>query len=103
VDTQRILLTDAVGAAVWDCDDTRLRLLAVNAAANEAAVDGTNIAMKVCGETTFHQNCGIERRLRDALATRVLEPTTDAVLDVFGSLVRGTFPRDGVLASLTTG
>jgi alkylation response protein AidB-like acyl-CoA dehydrogenase len=98
-DALRILLTDAVGAAVWDCDDTRRRLLAVHAAANEAVVDCTNIAMKACGETTFHQDCGIERRLRDALATRALEPTTDAVLDVFGSCL----PRDGALATMTAG
>lgn len=101
-DALRTLLADAVNAEVWQTDDARLRLLAVNAAANEAAADGTDIAMKACGESTFHPDCGIERRLRDALATRVLDPTTDAVLDVVGRLVQGLPPRDGVFASLTS-
>ena len=66
-----------------------LRVLEVKAAAAEASVDVTDLAMKVCGGAAFRKELGIERRFRDARAARVMAPTTDALLDFVGRAVSG--------------
>jgi alkylation response protein AidB-like acyl-CoA dehydrogenase len=64
-----------------------LRVLEVKAVAAEAAVTTTDLAMKLCGGAAFRKEVGIERRLRDARAARVMAPTTDALLDFVGRAV----------------
>ena len=66
-----------------------LRVLEVKAAAGEAAVAVTDLAMKVCGGAAFRKELGIERRFRDARAARVMAPTTDALLDFVGRAING--------------
>ena len=66
-----------------------LRVLEVKAAAGEAAIAVTDLAMKVCGGAAFRKELGVERRFRDARAARVMAPTTDALLDFVGRAING--------------
>jgi isovaleryl-CoA dehydrogenase len=79
-DRTRALLLDALTALETGRPDAMLRVLEVKAAAAEAAVSVTDLAMKVCGGAAFRKELGIERRFRDARAARVMAPTTDALL-----------------------
>jgi alkylation response protein AidB-like acyl-CoA dehydrogenase len=89
--------TDAAGALVADAlramstgrEDAMLRVLEVKAAAGEAAIDVTEVAMRVCGGAAFRKELGVERRFRDARAARVMAPTTDALLDFVGRALTG--------------
>jgi isovaleryl-CoA dehydrogenase len=88
-DTTRALLSDTVGAIESGRPDAMLRVLEVKAAAAEAALTVTDLAMKVCGGAAFRKELGIERRFRDAQAARVMAPTTDALLDFIGRAIAG--------------
>ncbi|PXW24889.1 acyl-CoA dehydrogenase family protein [Paraburkholderia caballeronis] len=82
---QARLLRDATVASVVAGDaDTRVRLLQVKAAAAEAALSVTEIAMRVCGGAAFRKEAGIERLFRDARAASVMAPTTDVLYDMLG-------------------
>ena len=91
------LLTDQVSAFVGDTlsaleterADAMLRVLEVKAAAAEASIAVTDLAMKVCGGAAFRKELGIERVFRDARAARVMAPTTDALLDFVGRAING--------------
>jgi alkylation response protein AidB-like acyl-CoA dehydrogenase len=89
VDQSRALLLDALGALETGRADAMLRVLEVKAAAAEAALYVTDLAMKVCGGAAFRKELGIERRFRDARAARVMAPTTDALLDLIGRATLG--------------
>lgn len=89
VDRTRALLLDALGALETGRPDAMLRVLEVKAAAAEAALYVTDLAMKVCGGAAFRKELGIERRFRDARAARVMAPTTDALLDLIGRATLG--------------
>jgi alkylation response protein AidB-like acyl-CoA dehydrogenase len=88
-DTSRALLTDTLNAVESARPDATLRVLEVKAAAAEAALSVTDLAMKVCGGAAFRKELGIERRFRDAQAARVMAPTTDALLDFIGRAIGG--------------
>lgn len=88
-DTIRGLLDDTIAALEAGRGDAMLRVLEIKAAAAEAAIDVTDIAMKVCGGAAFRKDIGIERRFRDARAARVMAPTTDALLDFVGRAIGG--------------
>jgi alkylation response protein AidB-like acyl-CoA dehydrogenase len=82
---QARLLRDATVASVVAADaDKRVRLLQVKAAAAEAALSVTEIAMRVCGGAAFRKEAGIERLFRDARAANVMAPTTDVLYDLLG-------------------
>jgi alkylation response protein AidB-like acyl-CoA dehydrogenase len=82
---QARLLRDATVASVVAGDaDMRVRLLQVKAAAAEAALSVTEIAMRVCGGAAFRKEAGIERLFRDARAASVMAPTTDVLYDMLG-------------------
>lgn len=83
------LLTDTLDALEAGREDAMLRVLEVKAAAGEAAIAVTDLAMKVCGGAAFRKELGIERRFRDARAARVMAPTTDALLDFVGRTING--------------
>jgi alkylation response protein AidB-like acyl-CoA dehydrogenase len=83
------LLTDALAAIGAGREDAQLRVLEVKAAAGEAAIDVTDLAMQVCGGAAFRKELGIERRFRDARAARVMAPTTDALNDFIGRALCG--------------
>src|SRR5437660_9405947 len=88
-DTSRAFLADALTAIETSREDAVLRVLEVKAAAGEAAIDVTDLAMKVCGGAAFRKEVGIERRFRDARAARVMAPTTDALNDFIGRALCG--------------
>jgi alkylation response protein AidB-like acyl-CoA dehydrogenase len=88
-DQARALLTDTVAAIDAGRDDATLRVLEVKAAAAEAAVAVTDIAMRVCGGAAFRREIGVERHFRDARAAAVMAPTTDALHEFIGRAVCG--------------
>jgi alkylation response protein AidB-like acyl-CoA dehydrogenase len=88
-DRTRALVLDTLQALESQRPDAMLRVLEVKAAAAEAALFVTDLAMKVCGGSAFRKELGIERRFRDARAARVMAPTTDALLDLIGRATLG--------------
>jgi isovaleryl-CoA dehydrogenase len=88
-DSTRALLRDTLAAVEAARPDATLRVLEVKAAASEAALAVTDLAMRVCGGAAFRKELGIERRFRDAQAARVMAPTTEALLDFIGRAIGG--------------
>jgi alkylation response protein AidB-like acyl-CoA dehydrogenase len=88
-DQARSLLLDTVAALEQGRDDAQLRVLEVKAAAAEAAVSVTDLAMRVCGGSAYRREVGVERHFRDARAATVMAPTTDALHDFIGRAVCG--------------
>jgi alkylation response protein AidB-like acyl-CoA dehydrogenase len=88
-DQAAALLADTLSALEAGREDAMLRVLEVKAAAGEASITVTDLAMKVCGGAAFRRELGIERRFRDARAARVMAPTTDALLDFVGRAING--------------
>lgn len=88
-DQAHALLGDTVQAIETGRPDATLRVLEVKAAASEAAIAVTDIAMRVCGGAAFRKEGGLERYFRDARAATVMAPTTDAIHDFIGRAVCG--------------
>ncbi len=88
-DQTAALVSEAVAAIAAGREEAPLLALEVKAAAGEAAITVTELAMKVCGGAAFRKELGIERRFRDAQAARVMAPTTDALLDFVGRAING--------------
>jgi isovaleryl-CoA dehydrogenase len=97
-DRSRALLLDTLTALETQRPDAMLRVLEVKAAAAEAALTVTDLAMKVCGGAAFRKELGVERHFRDARAARVMAPTTDALLDLIGRATLGLPLLDAVVA-----
>ena len=68
---------------------TQLMVLEAKAAATEAAVTVTDMAMRVCGGAAFGGAHGIERLFRDARAPIVMAPTSDQAYDFIGRALCG--------------
>lgn len=83
-DGVRTFLTDTLAALGTGREDAMLRVLEVKAVAAEAASEVADGVMRLCGGSAFRRELGVERRFRDALAARVMAPTTDALLDFVG-------------------
>jgi len=88
-DMARALLLDALDALEQGREDATLRILEVKAAAGEASTEVTDLAMRVCGGAAFRKEVGIERHFRDARASTVMAPTTDALYDFIGKALCG--------------
>ena len=88
-DSVRTLLNDTIAAIAGGREDTMLRVLEVKAAAGEAALDVTDLAMRVCGGAAFRKEVGIERHFRDARAASVMAPTSDVLYDFIGKAACG--------------
>ena len=88
-DLARALLLDTLAAIESGRADTMLRVLEVKAAAGEAALEVTDLAMRVCGGAAFRKEAGVERHFRDARAASVMAPTTDVLYDFIGKAVCG--------------
>jgi alkylation response protein AidB-like acyl-CoA dehydrogenase len=86
-DSVRAFLNDAVEAVSTGREDASLRVLEIKAAAAEAALEVTDIAMRVCGGAAFRKEAGIERYFRDARAMSVMGPTTDLLYDFIGKAI----------------
>jgi alkylation response protein AidB-like acyl-CoA dehydrogenase len=68
---------------------TQLMVLEAKAAATEAAVGVTDMAMRTCGGAAFAGAHGIERMFRDARAPIVMAPTSDQAYDFIGRALCG--------------
>jgi alkylation response protein AidB-like acyl-CoA dehydrogenase len=68
---------------------TQLMVLEAKAAATEAAVVVTDLAMRTCGGAAFGGAHGIERLFRDARAPIVMAPTSDQAYDFIGRALCG--------------
>ncbi|QFZ18324.1 acyl-CoA dehydrogenase family protein [Saccharothrix syringae] len=88
-DQARTVLGDALAAIEGDRPDATLRVLEVKAAASEAAIAVTDLAMRVCGGAAFRKEGGLERYFRDARAATVMAPTTEAIHDFMGRALCG--------------
>jgi isovaleryl-CoA dehydrogenase len=88
-DATRAFLADTLSALAAGRPDATLRVLQVKAVAAEAAADVADGVMRLCGGAAFRKELGIERRYRDALAARVMAPTTDALHDFVGRAALG--------------
>jgi len=89
------LVDTTIGALESGREDAMLHVLGVKAAAAEAAIDVTDLAMKACGGAAFRKELGIERRFRDARAARVMAPTTDRLIDFVARAACGMPLLDG--------
>jgi isovaleryl-CoA dehydrogenase len=88
-DTTRTLLADTISAIASGREEAQLRVLEVKAVAAEAATEVIDRGMRICGGSAFRKELGIERRFRDAMAARVMAPTTPALLDFIGRAMLG--------------
>jgi alkylation response protein AidB-like acyl-CoA dehydrogenase len=88
-DMARTLLADTISALESGRPDAMLRVLSCKAAAGEAAIDVTEMAMRVCGGAAFRKDVAVERCFRDAHAAGVMGPTTDVLYDFIGKAVCG--------------
>jgi alkylation response protein AidB-like acyl-CoA dehydrogenase len=88
-DQTRALNADTVAAISSNRADAMLRVLECKAAAGEAATEVADLAMRVCGGAAFRKDVGVERVFRDARASLVMGPTTDALYDFIGKAVCG--------------
>jgi alkylation response protein AidB-like acyl-CoA dehydrogenase len=68
---------------------TQLLVLEAKAAATEATITVTDLAMRACGGAAFHPSLGLERLFRDARAAVVMAPTTDQAYDFIGRALCG--------------
>jgi alkylation response protein AidB-like acyl-CoA dehydrogenase len=68
---------------------TQLLVLEVKAAATEAAVAVTDLAMRTCGGAAFAGTLDLDRLFRDARAPIVMAPTTDQAYDIIGRALCG--------------
>ena len=64
-------------------------MLEVKAAATEAAVEVTELAMRACGGAAFAGAHGLERLYRDARAPIVMAPTSDQAYEFIGRALCG--------------
>jgi alkylation response protein AidB-like acyl-CoA dehydrogenase len=67
----------------------QLGVLAVKASAAEAAVEATDLAMRVGGGAAYARRGSLERHFRDARAASVMAPTTDLLHDFLGRALTG--------------
>jgi alkylation response protein AidB-like acyl-CoA dehydrogenase len=88
-DATRALLADTLQAIAEPRDETMLRVLEIKAAAAEAALEVTDVAMRVCGGAAYRKENGVERFFRDARAASVMAPTSDALYDFIGKAICG--------------
>jgi alkylation response protein AidB-like acyl-CoA dehydrogenase len=88
-DAVHALLSDTIDAIGGGRVDSMLRVLEIKAAAAEAALEVTDIAMRVCGGAAFRKEVGIERLFRDARAASVMAPTSDVLYDFIGKALCG--------------
>ncbi|MER5526365.1 acyl-CoA dehydrogenase family protein [Streptomyces sp. NPDC002677] len=88
-DALRALLEETLTATETGRPEATLRVLQIKALAAETAAEVADGAMRLCGGAAFRRETGVERRFRDALAARVMAPTTEALHDFCGRVELG--------------
>jgi alkylation response protein AidB-like acyl-CoA dehydrogenase len=81
VDTQQAFLEQVAGRMEHPGPETLLAILESKAAAAEAALQVTDLAMRTCGGAAYGRHLTVERNFRDARAGAVMAPTTDVLHD----------------------
>jgi isovaleryl-CoA dehydrogenase len=94
-DEARAFLSDTLAALHSGRPEGMLRVLQVKAVASEVASEVADGAMRLCGGAAFRKELGVERRFRDALAARVMAPTTTALRELVGRAALGQPLFDG--------
>jgi alkylation response protein AidB-like acyl-CoA dehydrogenase len=89
VDSQLAFLDQVIERFEKPGPDTLLALLESKAAAAEAVLEVTDLAMRTCGGAAFSRHLTIERNFRDARAGAVMAPTTDILYDFIGRTLLG--------------
>jgi alkylation response protein AidB-like acyl-CoA dehydrogenase len=91
VETDRVRahLVSVIDAVEHPGPATQLLVLEAKAAATEASIVVTDLAMRTCGGAAFGGALGIERLFRDARAPVVMAPTTDQAYDIIGRALCG--------------
>jgi alkylation response protein AidB-like acyl-CoA dehydrogenase len=89
VDTQQAFLEHAAARMEAPGPDTLLVLLESKAAAAEAALQVTDLALRTGGGACFGRGLTVERNFRDARAAAVMAPTTDVLYDFIGKTLLG--------------
>ncbi len=84
VATQEAYLDHAARQVESPGPGTLLAVLGCKAAAAEAALAVTDLAMRAGGGASFSRQLGVERNFRDARAGWVMAPTTDVLHDLIG-------------------
>jgi alkylation response protein AidB-like acyl-CoA dehydrogenase len=88
-DQARALTLDTIDALETGREEAILRVLECKAAGSEAATQVTELAMRVCGGSAFRAGSGVERHFRDARASTVMAPTSDALYEFIGRVACG--------------
>jgi alkylation response protein AidB-like acyl-CoA dehydrogenase len=89
VDVNECFLRDAAARIENPGPETMSAILESKAAATEAALEVTDLAMRTCGGASFSKQLSIERNFRDARAGSVMAPTTDVLHDFIGKALLG--------------
>jgi len=89
VDAQQAFLGHVARQMETPGPTTLLAVLEGKAAAAEAALDVTDLAMRACGGAAFGRQLTVERNFRDARAAAVMAPTTDVLYDFVGKALLG--------------
>ena len=88
-DGARAHLVSALDAIENPGPATMLLVLESKAAASEAAIQVTDLAMRTCGGAAFGKRVSVERNFRDARAAGVMAPTTDHLYEFIGRALCG--------------
>jgi alkylation response protein AidB-like acyl-CoA dehydrogenase len=89
VDTQQVFLEHVAGQMETPGPDTLRSVLESKAAAGEAALHVTDLAMRTGGGAAFGRHLTVERNFRDARASSVMAPTTDVLHDFIARTLLG--------------
>jgi alkylation response protein AidB-like acyl-CoA dehydrogenase len=89
VDVQQAFLEHVAGRMESPGPDTLLALLEGKAAAAEAALHVTDLAMRTGGGASFGRHLTVERNFRDARAIGVMAPTTDMLYEFIAKALLG--------------
>jgi alkylation response protein AidB-like acyl-CoA dehydrogenase len=89
VDMQQTFLEHAAGRMEMAAPDTLLVLLQTKAAAAEAALQVTDLALRTGGGACFGRGLTVERNFRDSRAASIMAPTTDVLYDFIGKTLLG--------------
>ncbi len=88
-DRARAYLVSVIDAVEHPGPQTMLLVLGVKAAAAEAALRVTDMAMQSCGGAAFSRHLSVERHFRDARAASVMAPTSDVIYEFIGRALCG--------------
>jgi isovaleryl-CoA dehydrogenase len=88
-DAADTLVGDAIAALAEGRPDAPLRMLQSKAVAGETALGVLDRAMRLGGGAAFRKDIGIERQFRDARASAVMAPTSDALHEFIGRALCG--------------